>query len=165
MVGQWWAERETREKAALIAGALAVMATAAYLTIEPMVEQRQRLAREVPEMREDLSWMRSHLDEIRRLRAEPQTRGGSGEANLTPAMVERSLQGAGLADQLEGLRPEGDGVRLVFEQVAFGDLLEWLASFRRQSATVAQGARIERAEDAPGRVQARLTLAPRRADQ
>lgn len=165
MVGQWWTERATREKVALIVAALAVVATTVYLVLEPMVEQRQRLAREIPEMRKDISWMRSHLEEVRRLRAGSPAGDQSPEGGLTPAMVERSLESAGLAEKLKGLRPEGDGVRLVFEQVAFADLLEWLASFRRQNAAVAKGARIERGDQARGRVEARLSLAPPGADQ
>ncbi|MEF8792644.1 type II secretion system protein M [Thiohalorhabdus sp.] len=165
MLGAWWAERAPREKAALVAAGLAIVATIAYWAIAPVVQERNRLAREIPELRQDLSWMQDHLEEIRRMRAESGGSGQSSKANLTPAMVEQSLNGAGLAEQLEGLRPEGDGVRLVFEEVAFAELLEWLAAFRRRSAAVAKGARIERVDEAQGRVRARLTLAPRRAEE
>ena len=160
-MGEWGAERAARERVALVIAAVALVITVGYLALEPALQERRRLAREIPKLRQDLAWMRGHVNEIRRLQAQSGSAAEPGAGSLTPAVVESSLRGAGLAEKLEGLRPEGNGVRLVFERIAFGKLLDWLRSFQRQTGAVARGAQVERIPDAPGQVKARLTLAPR----
>jgi len=68
MVMQWWRERAPREQALLGGGAVVLLLTVAYLMIEPVLEERRRLAAEIPQLRQDLAWMQEHLAEVQRLR-------------------------------------------------------------------------------------------------
>ena len=158
-MGEWWAERAPRERVALIGAGAALLVTMAYLMLDPLLAERRRLEAELPELRQDLAWMRDHLPEARALAGDTAPAPGAA-GDLTPATVESSLRRARLAESLEGLRPQNGGVRVVFKAVPFPDLLDWLRDLRRRSGAVARSARIQRAPDGRGRVQARLTLEP-----
>ena len=159
MLGAWWQEREPRERVALVAGGLALLPILVYLLLEPRLTERARLAAEIPQLRQDLGWMRGQVAEIRRLRQQAGSSSQPAAGSLTPAAVERSLRGSGLGEKLEELGPDGEGrVRLVFPEVAFADLTEWLGRVREAGGAVVRKARIERIEAKDGMVEARLTL-------
>jgi type II secretory pathway component PulM len=143
------------------AGGLALVLVVGYLGLEPYLEERRRLEQRLPELRQELAWMQDHVAEARALAGEGNAAAAPQQGELTPAVVEGSLRRAGLAESLDGLRPQGEGVRVVFKGVTFPELLGWLRTFQRRNGAVVHGARIERAEGGEGRVQARLTLGPR----
>ncbi|SCY16532.1 type II secretion system protein GspM [Thiohalorhabdus denitrificans] len=164
MLREWWRERPPRERAVLAGGGAALLLVLAYLLIEPHLAERQRLAREIPELREDLSWMREHVAEVKRLGGEsagPASGSVEGERSFGPALVEDSLRGAGLADEVETLRSSGDeGVQVAFTRVAFPELAGWLGDLRQRSGAKVRTARIQRNEEQEGVVEAELTLVP-----
>ncbi|HKL76820.1 MAG TPA: type II secretion system protein M [Gammaproteobacteria bacterium] len=160
MVMQWWRERAPREQALLGGGAVVLLLTVAYLMIEPVLEERRRLAAEIPQLRQDLAWMQEHLAEVQRLRrAGTATPRSEGAPRLTPARVEGALRQAGLGEQVAGLRPAGDGgVRVTFEQVAFPELAQWLHRLHQDSGATVTKARVRRLSGEAGMVEAQLTL-------
>jgi type II secretory pathway component PulM len=157
---RWWRERMAREKLVLLAGAVILLLTTIYLVLEPVVQERERLQTEIPKLQEDLAWMQSHISDINRLR------GVVGAATvpvqtLTLAVVEDALREAGLKEQTTDLRPAaGQGVQLVFDQVAFADLMELLSQLQRRIAARVSQARIDRLENMPGMVKANMSLVP-----
>jgi len=158
MLGSWWGNLSLRERLALILGGLAVLGTALFLYLEPVLRERTRLREELPQLRADLSWMRAHLGEVRRLRARNQP-GAEGESTrLTPAAIEASVRDSGLGGALQNLEPVGpDRVRIRFREVPFPELMVWLGRLQQRGIEVAQ-ARIRRSEEKAGQVRAELTL-------
>jgi general secretion pathway protein M len=148
-----WTRRSQRERRMLAAGAgLAALLLFMALVAMPLERARARLAREVPELRASVELLRKDAGEALRLRALPPA--GTGPAASLAAIAAGSLApppGARLA------LADAGHLRLTGEDVAFGALIEWLAT-----SAAAQGLRVERARlDAlgtAGRVRADLTL-------
>src|SRR6056297_3425096 len=128
MLAAWWRERPPRERAILIGGGAALVLVVFYLLLEPRLEERGELAAEIPQLREDLTWMQRNLEKAKRLRGlEREGRPQDRERPVTPAMVEESLRASGLAKRLDALRPSGSqGVQVAFKEVPFPDLASWL---------------------------------------
>jgi len=148
-----WTRRSERERRILAAGAglAALLLFIAFVAI-PLERARTRLAREVPELRAAVEALRKDAGEARRLRALPPA--GTGPAASLAALTAGSLTpppGARL------VLADARHVKLTGEDVAFGALVEWLAT-----SAAAQGLRVERARiealATAGRVRADLTL-------
>lgn len=158
MIGAWWQERPQRERVALVAGGLAVLATAGYLMLEPVIKERQRLAAEIPQLRQDLAWMQEKLDTVKRLQRQSAPEGATSRT-LTPAMVQAAVRRAGLQEQVAGLRTAGgEGVRVTFDRAPFAAVTEMLQDLRRRSGAQVTQARIDRLPESEGQVKAELSL-------
>jgi len=148
-----WTRRNERERRLLAAGAglAALLLFLAFVAI-PLERVRTRLAREVPELRAAVESQQKDAGEARRLRALPPA--GTGPAASLAAIAAGSLApppGARL------VLADARHVKLTGEDMAFGALVEWLAT-----SAAAQGLRVERARlealGTAGRVRADLTL-------
>jgi general secretion pathway protein M len=161
VLAAWWRERAPREQWLLVAGGAALALVALYLVLEPRLRERQRLAAEIPQLRQDLTWMEARVAVAQRLAGEAGTGDGEGEgaATITPALVQEAVRGGGLQQQLAelGTNP-GGGVRLSFREVPFGQLLELVQAVKRRTGARVASARIRRLPDQPGLVKAELTL-------
>lgn len=159
MVKTWWQERAPRERWVLMIGGAALGLTALFLIIEPVVRERQRLAAEIPQLREDLAWMKARVGTIERLRSQEGGGPAPNPGTLTPAQVQGAVGQAGLREELAELETAGEGVvRLSFEGVAFPDLTQLLQTLRRTTGARVTQARIQALADKPGMVEAQLTL-------
>lgn len=159
MLGPWWRERTPRERWILGAAGAVVLLSTVYLGLEPVLEERARLAREIPRMQADLAWMRSKVGTIKELRQSGEP-APAEPGRVTPAMVQEAVRRAGLQEELTSLGATGEGrVRLALGGVAFAELTELLQRLRRSSGIRVARARIQRQEDQPGMVDADLTLA------
>jgi general secretion pathway protein M len=148
-----WTRRSERERRILAAGAgvAALLLFVAFVAM-PLERARARLGREVPELRAAVQALQKDAAEARRLRALPPA--GTGPAASLAAIAAGSLApppGARL------VLADARHVKLTGEDVAFGALIEWLAT-----SAAAQGLRVERARiealATAGRVRADLTL-------
>jgi general secretion pathway protein M len=148
-----WTRRSEGERRILAAGGglAALLLFIAFVAI-PLERARARLAHEVPELRASVEFLRKDAGEALRLRALPPA--GTGPATSLAAIAAGSLApppGARLAVA------DDRHLRLTGEDVAFGALVDWLAT-----SAAAQGLRVERARlDAlatAGRVRADVTL-------
>jgi len=150
----WWHDRSPFERRVL--GALAALCAVALFVAFgwlPLERTRTRLKAEVPALRASIAALERQADEVRRLRALPAVAGSPAEplASLTTAGG-RTLPGA----QLSVL--DGKTVILTAADVAFGALLEWIASVQAAQGLRVQAAHIE-ALPAAGRVRAEVKLA------
>ncbi|MFA9462056.1 type II secretion system protein GspM [Thiohalorhabdus sp. Cl-TMA] len=161
MWSTWWRERAPRERALLIGGGAALVLVVFYLILEPRLQERQRLAAEIPQLREDLAWMQRHLSQAKQLGNRAGPGGGEGEErSLTPALVEESLRGSGLNERVTALRPSGGrGIQVAFDQVPFPELATWLRQLRNRSGAEVRKARFERLAGKEGVVKVDLVLA------
>ena len=156
----WWQQRMPREKAVLAAGAALLLLVIFWLLIEPAIQLRERMQTELPVLREDLVWMQAQVSEIEQLRGSGDT-SRSGKAELTIALVEELLHTAGLHGQISELRPaSGQSVSLKFDQVDYGQLMEFLLELRKRAAARISLASISHKQDQAGMVEASLSLSP-----
>lgn len=160
MMPRWWQERAPREKIALMAGLCTLILLAAYLILEPVHREYRRMQEEMPKLHDDLIWMQSQLGEIRKLQGNGVTANSAGQSLSLP-LVEEILRETGLKEKTSELRPAGSqGVRVSFDEVAYGDLMEFLSSLRQRSNARVSEADIGRLENRDGMVKAGLSLVP-----
>jgi general secretion pathway protein M len=150
----FWRSRSPRERAVLGIGAAV---TGAMLLIAlvwlPLERARTRLEREVPELRAALAALRRDADEAKRLRS------------MAPVAAQSAAPLASLAAGAVAAPPgarlvlaDPGHLRLTGADVAFTQLLEWLASSATNHGLRVERARVE-ALPAPGRVRVDITLA------
>lgn len=149
-----WTDRSPRERTAIawIAGIAVVALFIAYAWL-PLERARTRLSTQLPELRVSLATLEREADEVRRLRARPPVAATTAEPLV-------SIATAAGGNPLPGARISVlDGRTLVVSgsDVAFGALLEWLASVQARQGLRVESARIE-ALPARGRVRAELRL-------
>ena len=155
-LGAFWDHRPAREKSLLAAGAvvLGVMVIVALVWL-PLERTRNRLQAELPALRASVVALKRDAAEVKRLRATPST-FPANPPPLAPLIAANAW-----ARELPGVQiavPDEKHVRLSGDDIAFGALLDWVAT-----AQAAHGLRVESAKiqslALPGRVRAELTLA------
>ncbi|WP_373187210.1 type II secretion system protein GspM [Halopseudomonas sp.] len=162
-MNNWWAGLAPRERVILIAG-MAVLGLLIIwlLIVEPIVNQRAELRREVMQLTADHTWMQQTALQVRR-RAGIQRDGQSatgvpGGSVLT--LIEVSASAAGIKDAMERVQPEGDGARLWFDAVAFDTLVRWLAELEQRQGLLVSQLSVDAGVE-PGMVSARVLVEPR----
>jgi general secretion pathway protein M len=154
MSASLWRERSPRERAVLGAvGALAAFALLVAFAWLPLERTRSSLQRQLPGLRASLATLERQAEEVRRLRALPAVAAAQAEplVSVVTAGGGRTLPGA----QLTVLDGKTLGVQA--SDVAFGTLLEWLASVQASQGLRVREARLE-ALPAAGRVRGELKL-------
>lgn len=155
----WLAGLAPRERAAVVAGAVAVAAIVAYLAvIEPVAGAFAERERRIDALEGQLAWMRDAAAEARALRAGGARAAGSDD-RPPYLVIDEALAGAGLP-QPRRLEPVGDGrARLAFGAgVPFDPLVRLIGRLVSESGLRVTRARI-RGTDTAGRVEAELTFA------
>ena len=149
-----WQDRSPRERAVLgavgAAAALALLVAFAWL---PLERTRTGLKQQLPGLRASLSTLERQAEEVRRLRSLPPAAAATAEplVSILTANGGRTLPGA----QLTVL--DGKTLAVQASDVAFGTLLEWLASMQASQGLRVREARLE-ALPAAGRVRGDLKL-------
>ena len=149
----FWSSRPERERKALAAG-VALVGCVLFIAfvLLPLERSRERLAQELPRLRESLTSLQRDADEVRRLRALPAAAGGASSPLASLASNAGGLAGASIS-VIDDKR-----VQVTGNDVAFGALLEWLGSAQATHGMRVESARLE-ALPSPGRVRAELVLA------
>ena len=159
----WWQARAPREKGLLGAVAVALVGAALFSALTPRLEERRRLAAELPQLRADLGWMEARVAVVRRLRAaagEAASAGLGAGPGVSAAGVEEVLRALGLREQVSGLRPGGEqgGLAIVFNEVAFSDLALFVSRLQAAGQGRVVSAQVNRLEGQSGAVSASLIL-------
>lgn len=161
----WWAALSRRERVTLGAGAYALALIVVWFGIvRPLGADNVRLRAGVALAQGDYAWMRRAAAQIGQLRASgavashtPGAGQGAGQPGGLLAQINTSLAGAGLAANLQSMRPDSDHkVYVVLKGCAYTDLSQWLAGLTRAGIHVAE-AQIDRR--GPDEVDARVSLA------
>ncbi|GGE42691.1 type II secretion system protein M [Halopseudomonas oceani] len=158
----WWSGLAPRERRILLLGGLALVLILAWVAIwEPLVQGRSALRSEVARMSAEAVWMEQASDEVRR-RARLEQRApalpGGGGSVLT--LIEVSANAAGLRSALTRVQPEGEGARLILDDVSFDALMGWLAELEQRQGLLVTQLALEGSE-AAGQVSARILLEQR----
>lgn len=158
-LADWWRLRTAREKQGLGVALSLLTATVLFLLIEPVADEHRRLSAELPELRDNLAWMRAHVDDVKRLRRPATMVGEEAERGVSPARVEEFLHAAGLQEQVHHMQPmTGHALVISFEDIVFGDLLEFISRLQDEGYGSVARARINKVEGRSGLVTAELTL-------
>jgi general secretion pathway protein M len=148
----WRARPERERKALAIGAALTAAVLLLAFVLVPIERSRERLARELPRLRDSIAGLQRDADEVKRLRALPAAAGGASSPLASLASNAGGLPGAAI-NVIDDKR-----VRVTGNDVAFGALLEWLAAAQATHGMRVESARLE-ALPSPGRVRAEIFLA------
>jgi general secretion pathway protein M len=155
-LSDFWQARNPRERLILrLALALVVLALIYLVLIEPALNARDQLSRQVPQLRQQVAQMQSLAKEAASLPAAsaPQT-----PSPLSQESVATSLASHGLKPQ--NLNVSADTVRLQVSDASFSSLMSWLGTARSTAMLEVAEANIV-AQSQSGRVNATLTLRQR----
>lgn len=104
-------------------------------------------------------WMLGIRDEAQLLRSSSQHSEPKGRDQSLLSIVDATSRANNLGDAVSHIQPKNDNQATVtLDKANFNRLLFWLRTLQSDYGVVASEATVSRAEDAPGRVEARLTL-------
>jgi general secretion pathway protein M len=148
-----WESRTPRERVAVAALGVVLMAALFTWLVQAAVQARKQLRPNVTALQGQLTRLNQQAMEIERLRASPPVAVSQSDLR---ALVQSQL-GAGLTRTLVRIdAPDPDQVEVVFGAVAFSDWLNWIAGLKAQQVRVA-ASRVE-ALTSPGLVSVTATL-------
>lgn len=154
----WFDALETREKAFVSAGAVVVVITLLYVFLwQPFAKMRN-------ELKVDVENLEHSLTELKPLAA--RLAGGAQSKNAPPPgqspiiVVDQTLRQHELDLYRRSSQPTtSNGIKVVFENVAFDELVVWLGDLGRQHAMHVQaGSFAAGSQTSKGRINASLTL-------
>lgn len=153
---QRFLELEPRERQFLAGGAIALVVILFFLAVvQPLLQYRESVAREVASQRALVAWMRGAV-EVMPERG-PATASVDTSGSLL-ALADTSARAAGLAGALQRIQQESDNaVRVRLEAASFDVLVTWLGDLQSRYGVTASELTVDRADD-PGLVNASITL-------
>jgi general secretion pathway protein M len=139
---QWWRALANRERQMVVAAAAILLLALGYLVaFEPAWVGRQKLAKELPQLRAQLAQMDALSSEARRI-------SGAGSNNESPASlrqaVEASVASAGLKPYMTQGNFQGDLIEVKFNAAPFAVLATWLAATVRETRVRVVDANVQR---------------------
>lgn len=157
---EFWAVRDARERAMLAVAALVVTSGLTYaLLIDPALTGRERLSKNLPELRQQVAQMHALSKEAAALSEKSASASAGNSAAPQIAMSKQNIEAA-LARN--GLKPQsvmltGDFAKVQLAAVSFAGTLNWLDEMQKTSLLSVVDANIV-ALDKPDMVNATLTL-------
>lgn len=164
MMRQWWTGLATGERRMLAFGApLALLLLGWAFVWHPLARKRVELTQDVQARQAALDYVERGAAEIARLRSAGRESRADRAGRSLLALADASARDAGLEAALRRVEPAGsDGVKVVFENVRFDDLIGWIETLSQGYGIETSDLSVDRA-DGVGIVNARVTLqdAPR----
>jgi len=156
----WLESLAPRERLMVMGAAAVVGLLLAYALIwSPLHTGYIELQDSVAGQRDTAVWMRESASLLARLKGSGtgSAQGLGGQSLLS--LADSTARAGGLAGALKRVEPEGgNSVKVWLEGAAFDQLVLWLGSLSERYGVSADTVSMERVADAPGRVNARLTL-------
>jgi len=151
-LSSFWEQREPRERLILSVGIIGVLLALLYLLLlEPAFNGRDRLEKNLPNLRQQAASFQAQAKEAATL-------AGKGTTNVpavTRENLEASLAGRGIRAQNISVTP--DLIQLQLPSVSFSELLAWLNETQKTYRLSVADSTIA-ALDAPDRVNATLSM-------
>ena len=147
----WLARTEQERRFLAIGGGVVLLALLYLLLVDPAVEGRAQLRRQLPQLRQQAAELQAMAQEASNLARAP----AAQVAPLTRETVSTSLTGRGLNPQ--SLSITGEYIKLQLNNVPFAGLAAWLDEQRRGNRVQVQDATVTALPTA-GQVDASLTL-------
>jgi general secretion pathway protein M len=151
----WYGSLQKREQQFVsIGAALAGLGLLFGLVLLPLSNAANKSSEELKSKREDLLWIKTHVDEVRAASASGPTMTGEPAV----VVVDRTARSAGLASALRGTQPDGNqSVRVQLEGAAFDVLIAWLADLDQHYGLAVDSITIDRGTR-PGVVNASVSF-------
>ena len=153
----WFLQLDPRERVMVTVGAIVVVAALIVMIgVRPLAGGVARAEQQV----DDKQVLLTELDALaERLGPGAARNGGAapGDEQSLVLLVDRTTRAAGLAPYVKRNQPDGENIRLRFENAPFDGLLEWLATIRNEYGLVAVSANVDRSRE-PGRVNCNIVL-------
>ncbi len=151
----YWHNLQAREQRTLLIGAVVALPLLIYsLLIDPFSQELERMEKAVDENSQLLAWMERSAGQVRTL----QGKGGARRAGGSLlSLVDSSAKKNGLGGALKQVKPEGEGVRLRFEQAGFDDMVRWLGRLGSEQGLGVTTLTLERLPEV-GKVNATVVL-------
>jgi general secretion pathway protein M len=157
-VSEFWAARNARERRIiLVALSVALLAFIYSLLIEPAISGRERLAKDLPRMRQQVAQLQALAREASAL---PKAEASPSEP-ISKESLEAALKRKGL--KAENVTFTGEIARVQLTAVPFPALLEWLLEMQKTALLSVLEASIP-AQSQPGMVNATLTLRQQKSE-
>jgi general secretion pathway protein M len=155
----WLESLAPRERLTVMAAAAVVVLLLLYsLVWSPLRGGYLELRDTVAVQRDTAVWMQESAQRLARLKRGGASSQGLGGQSLL-SLTDSTARAGGLASALKRVEPEGaNSVRVWLEGASFDQLIQWLGSLAERYGVSADTVSLERVADAPGRVNARLTL-------
>ena len=147
----WLARTDQERRFLSVGGAVVLLALLYLILIDPAVEGRARLQRQLPQLRQQAAELQAMAQEANTLARAP----AAQVAPVTREGVNTSLRGRGLSPQ--SLSMTGEYIKLQLNNVSFANLATWLDEQRRANRVLVQDA-VVTALPTAGQVDATLTL-------
>lgn len=142
-MNDWWLQRNARERAILLGGGLVTLLLLGYSLVWEPLQQRLTLTRQtVYALQHDLQWIQQAAAQLQPSPTIPTPSTRSNEPLLT--LLDQSAKRQSFSLALKRIEPQGERVRLQFEQVDFDSLVRWLAQLERDQAISAYSLNVER---------------------
>ena len=153
---QYWHNLQAREQRTLMIGAVVALPLLIYsLVLDPFSQELERLEAAVEDNRHLIAWMEQAAAQVEKLRGSGSAKRAAGGSLLS--LVDASAKQNGLGGALKQVKPEGNGVRLRFEQAGFDDMVRWLGRLGTEQGVGVTTLTMERLP-APGQVNATVVL-------
>jgi general secretion pathway protein M len=147
----WLARTEQERRFLAVGGAVVLLAVIYLLLVDPAIEGRAQLRRQLPQLRQQAAELQAMAQEANALARAPTTQ----VTPITRDTVSTSLSGRGLTPQ--SLSMTGEFIKLQLNNVPFAGLATWLDEQRRANRVLVQDATVTALPTA-GQVDASLTL-------
>lgn len=147
----WLARTEQERRFLTVGGAVVLLAVLYLLLVDPAVEGRAMLRRQLPQLRQQAAELQAMAQEAGALARAPATQ----IPPITREAVDTSLNSRGLKPQ--SLAMTGEYIKLQLNNVPFAGLATWLDEQRRANRVLVQDATVTALPTA-GQVDASLTL-------
>lgn len=148
----FWLARTEQERRLLAIGAVVVVLGLFYgVLLSPALEGREKLSKELPELRQQAAELQAMALEAAALR---------GQNTIEPTPMTRDSLTAGLTARgmtAQSVNITGEYAKVQLNNVAFAGIVVWLDAVRNESRIAVQDANFT-AQDTAGMVNATLTL-------
>lgn len=156
----WLQTLEPRERLFVMTAVFVVVFAIAWFAVWKPLDANQKSAALRIE-----DW-KSSIAALRPMKSQLQTQGGTqaasaGQNQSMVIIIDSSLRQRGLYNSLQRSQPtpDGNGIRVEFENAAFDDLMLWLGDLNRQYGLLVQSSSFSAVSgDSQGRVNSTLTL-------
>jgi general secretion pathway protein M len=142
-----------RERRMVLVGGIVALMLLLFAVVMPIERGVSQSAARVERKQSDLGWMQQMAPALATAPQAP----ANPESLIV--LVDRSARESGLGMALTGSQPSGSGaLRTQFEKAEFNKLVDWIATLSQQHGVQADSASFDSVPDAPGIVNAVVTL-------